>query len=289
VKNLAFLSLDQRGDFVIDDEHAVAPLADLGWNVFTVSWRQVESRWSDFDAVVIRSTWDYWHDVPAFLDTLATIDRVSRLANPLGLVRWNLEKTYLQDLEDRGVAIVPTLWLNGLSPSELPRLEARLGCSDLVIKPTVGANGDDAFRLSAKDDEARVAQIASRFEGRACMVQPFRQRVLEEGEFSLFYFGGHYSHAIRKVPAEGEFRSQEERGARVLAVEPETGLGRSAEGALAALPLKPLYARVDLVRNESGVFEIMECELVEPSLYLRCDPHAPGRFARAIDRWFDNG
>ena len=90
MKNCAFLTLDERGDFVIDDEHAIEPLAEIGWCVSTVSWRQTQIPWSDFDAVIIRSTWDYWNDVPAFLGILAQIDRETRLANPLDLVQWNL-------------------------------------------------------------------------------------------------------------------------------------------------------------------------------------------------------
>lgn len=289
MKRLAFLSLEERGDFVIDDEHAVAPLAELGWAVSTVSWRQTRQPWDDFEAVVVRSTWDYWHDLSAFLATLEKIDRVSRLANPLDLVRWNLDKRYLGDLQDAGVAIVPTTWVEHLDAAELPDFAARQGGGSLVIKPTVGANGDDAYRWSRSDGEEVARTIAGRFNNRACMVQPFRSRVLDEGEFSLFFFDGGFSHAIRKVPARGEFRSQEERGARVEAVEPERRLQASAEMALAALPQSPLYARVDLVRNGCGSFEVMECELVEPSLYLRCDAGAPRRFASAVDRWFGAG
>ena len=95
MKQCAFLTLDVRGDFVIDDEHAVQPLADLGWQVSIVSWRQREIPWSHYDAVIIRSTWDYWNDVDGFLEVLQTIDASTRLANSLQLVRWNLAKTYL--------------------------------------------------------------------------------------------------------------------------------------------------------------------------------------------------
>lgn len=286
MKHCAFLTLDDRGDFVIDDEHAVGPLADLGWSVSTVSWRQDAVPWSGFDAVVIRSTWDYWHDVPGFLDTLDDIDRRTRLANPLEVVRWNLRKTYLRDLEARGVGIVPTLWLDGLSPDELEGHAGRLANDRLVIKPQVGANGDDAFRVSPADDRDRLERVADRFRGRPCMLQPFRENVLEEGEFSLFFFNGTLSHAILKTPAAGEFRSQEERGGIISRVDPEPLLVRRGQQALAAVTPRPLYARADLVRNDAGDFELMELELIEPSLYLRMDVGAPARFARALDDWF---
>jgi glutathione synthase/RimK-type ligase-like ATP-grasp enzyme len=286
MQRCAFLTLDERGDYVIDDEHAVEPLAELGWQVSTISWRQTAEPWSAFDAVVIRSTWDYWDDVPAFLEVLARIDRQTRLANPLDLVRWNLAKTYLRDLRDKGVGIVPTVWLDGLDGQSAAGCAERLQSTQLVVKPVVGANGQDAFRFSRDEDPQRWSGIADCFRGRACMVQTFMPNVLTEGEFSLFFFSGEFSHAILKVPAAGEFRSQEERGAEILAIHPEAALLRAGERALAAVSPAPLYARVDFVRDAAGAFGVMELELIEPSLYLRMDPGAPGRFARAVDRWF---
>lgn len=282
----AFLTLDERGDFVIDDEHAIAPLAALGWEVSTVSWRQTAIPWDRFDAVIIRSTWDYPNDVPAFLDILGRINRQTRLANPLDLVHWNLAKTYLLDLEAKGVGIVPTLWMDDLNDRAAAEFADRLGTDQLVVKPVVGANGQDAFRFSRREDPARWAGIVDRFPGRPCMVQPFMPRVKTEGEFSLFFFSGEFSHATLRTPAANEFRSQEERGAEVHAVAPERRLLARGQQAMAALATLPLYARIDFVRNAAGDFDVMELELIEPSLYLRMDPGAPARFARAIVDWF---
>lgn len=282
----AFLTLDDRGDFVIDDEHAIAPLAALGWEVSTLSWRQVAVPWSRFDAVIIRSTWDYWNDVPAFLETLAQIDRQARLANPLDLVRWNMSKTYLRDLQGKGIRVVPSLWLDGLADGSPASYASRLDSEELVVKPVVGANGQDAFRFSCDEDPERWAEITARFRGRACMVQPFMRNVVSEGEYSLFYLNGALSHAILKVPAAGEFRSQEERGADVRAVPPENGLLQRGREAISVITPAPLYGRIDFVRDAAGDFDVMEFELIEPSLYLRMDPGAPERFARAIDDWY---
>lgn len=286
VRHCAFLTLEERGDFVIDDELAVGPLADLGWKVSTVPWRQSAIPWDAFDAAIIRSTWDYWNDVSTFLERLEEIERQTRLANPLDLVHWNLTKTYLRDLERKGVTTVPTLWLDGLEQASLHKYVERLGTGELVVKPLVGANGVDAFRFSGNEDPSRWARLSACYPGRACMVQPFMHNVLAEGEYSLFFFRGEYSHAILKTPAPGEFRSQEERGAEVRSVIPETELLSSGHQALAAVSPTPLYARIDLVRNAAGDFAVMELELIEPSLYLRMDPEAPRCFARAIDHWF---
>jgi glutathione synthase/RimK-type ligase-like ATP-grasp enzyme len=285
-KHCAFLTLDERGDYVIDDDHAIGPLQELGWDVSTLSWRQTALPWSHFDAVIIRSTWDYWNDAPSFLEVLTRIDRQTRLANSLDLVNWNLSKTYLRDLGNAGVGIVPTLWLDGLDGLSERDCADALGAEDLVVKPVIGANGQDAFRFSRNEESARWHRISKTFLGRACMVQRFMPKVLTEGEYSLFFFGGVFSHAILKVPAAGEFRSQEERGAAILAVEPEAGLLQRGQRALGSVPSVPLYARIDFVRNQAGDFDVMELELIEPSLYLRMHPAAPAHFARAIDSWF---
>jgi len=285
MKKCAFLTLDETGDFVIDDEHAIRPLEALGWQVSTLSWRQTANPWSDFDIAVIRSTWDYWNDVPLFLETLERINRATHLANRLDLVYWNLSKTYMRDLQQMGIGIVPTLFADSLRADFLPHYRDELGIDEIVVKPVVGANGEDAYRVSADTTPDHLAQITARFRKRDCMIQPFMTNILGEGEYSLFFFGGGYSHAIQKKPAEAEFRSQEEHGAEILAAVPEAKLLQRARQAIATITPAPLYARIDFIRDAQDDFLVMELEMIEPSMYLRMDPEAPVRFAAAIDAW----
>jgi glutathione synthase/RimK-type ligase-like ATP-grasp enzyme len=156
----------------------------------------------------------------------------------------------------------------------------------MVIKPVIGANGDKAFRIAPEDSPQRREMISACFGDRRAMVQKFMPMILTEGEFSLFFFNGEFSHAILKTPAEGEFRCQEEHGGDIQPVAPEPQLLIRAQQALEALPETLLYARVDLVRNDENDFLVMELELIEPSMYLRTEPGAPMRFARAIDERF---
>lgn len=286
MKKCAFLTLDERGDYVIDDEHAIAPLEHLGWQVSTLSWRQKEVSWSEFNVVVVRSTWDYWDDIPAFLETLRQIDSVTRLANPLDIIHWNLQKTYMLDLEGKGIGIVPTTWPDSVRTGSFPGFFPELGTDELVIKPVVGANGQDAYRVSAGDDLQRLERVCDRFRKKRGMVQTFMPTILTEGEYSLFYFNGTFSHAIVKIPRGSEFRSQEEHGSEIRPVTPEEKLLVRGKQVLETLSAVPLYARVDFVRDDSRDFVVMELELIEPSMYLRTDPGAPGRFARAIDDRF---
>jgi len=286
MKTCAFLTLKDPADFVIDDKHAYEPMADLGWSVSAVPWCQKETPWSEFDAVIIRSTWDYPPVLQQFLEALETIDAQTRLANPLKLVFWNLSKTYLRDLESAGIGIVPTLWIDDLDEAAIRSAKEFSASGDRVIKPVVGANGVDTYHLSDSITPALVEELVTVFHRRPCMIQPFMHNVIAEGEFSLFYFNGHYSHAILKTPTANEFRSQEERGATIKLVRPPALLRQRGFQALECVSPKPLYARIDFVRDERNDFRVMEMELIEPSLYLRMHPDAPLRFARAIDEWF---
>ena len=123
------------------------------------------------------------------------------------------------------------------------------------------------------------------FRKRDCMIQPFMPNILKEGEYSLFFFAGEYSHAILKRLAEAEFRSQEEHGAEIRTAVPHANLLKRARQAMATLSPSPLYARIDFIRDAPRYLLVMELELIEPSMYLRMDPQVPARFATAIDAW----
>ncbi len=291
MKTCAFLTLDEPGGFFIDDALAHAPLAKLGWQVSDMPWRQTEVPWAEFDAVVIRSPWDYQDDASAFMAVLEAIDRgPARLGNPLDIVRWNLEKTYLRELESKGVPIVPTLWGDAVGPDDFAGYLQALDTDEVVIKPVIGANGDDAYRVARGAEAAHLRHVAGRHDGRAFMVQPFLSSILSEGEYSVFYFNGEYSHAILKTPRAGEFLCQEEHGSSLASIEATGLLRERADQAMAAVNAVAsetlLYARIDLIRDAHDEFLLMEAELIEPGLYLRMEEGISERFAQAVDQWY---
>ncbi|HQX55370.1 MAG TPA: hypothetical protein PLP07_05540 [Pyrinomonadaceae bacterium] len=280
-RKLCFLTMDDIAHYVADDELAIEPLSDRGWEVSTLSWSDRAVNWDEFEIAIIRTTWDYQQRPGEFLQVLDAIDRSSaQLQNPLDIVKWNLDKRYLREMEERGVAIVPTIWDGIYDQRSLYRWMADLGSEELIIKPTVSATAMHTYRLTEYDPE-----LTEVFVGRPFMVQPFVTSIVERGEYSVFYFGGEYSHAILKAPKADDFRVQEEHGGIITAVDPGADLISSAKKAISAIDCKLLYARVDLVQDANGKFILMEIELIEPALYLRMDAGAPARFAAAIDDW----
>jgi hypothetical protein len=281
---VAFLTMQDEGDFVTDYRPAIAPLESLGWQVDCVPWRQPGIAWDRYDAVYIGAPWDYTDDPADFLRVLETIDRSRAvLVNPLALVYWNLDKSYLRDLEGGGAAIVPSRWYESWAADVPAECRRAFAADRLVIKPRVGANARDTFVLEPPLDAALDGKLARLFAGRAFLVQPFIESIRHVGEFSLFYIGGELSHAIQKLPKAGDFRVQEEHGAAILPARADAALCAAGERVLSLVAPSPVYARVDFVRHDDGTCLLMELELVEPSLYLRMDADAPLRFARAFD------
>ena len=271
--------MDSLAGYVADDELAVEPLARLGFAVDTLSWCDTTIDWNVYEAVIIRTPWDYQRSPDEFLKVLEKIeDSSARLANSLNIVRWNLDKRYLIDMEQRGCRIVPTIWDAAYSAGEFDLWLERFGVDELIIKPTISATAEHTYRLMAFDPS-----LGSVFTNRSFMVQPFMPNIVAEGEFSLFFFNGKYSHTINKSPKTDDFRVQEEHGGLITEVEPDEKLRDAAQNALDKIGEPLLYARVDLVRDEQDEFALMELELIEPALYLRMSDRAPERFAAAIE------
>jgi glutathione synthase/RimK-type ligase-like ATP-grasp enzyme len=285
-KRCAFLTMDNTEGWSIDADLAIAPLQARNWQIDWVPWRSPDVDWDRYDAVYIGTPWDYPEDVSRFIGVLERIDRSAAvLVNDLALVRWGIPKTYLRDLEARGAAIVPSLWHEHLSAGQLSSFFEALSVDHLVIKPVVSTNATDTFLLDRDEASAMELRLLGTFSNRAFVVQPFIENIRKEGEYSLFYFGGNYSHAIRKVPKALDFRVQEEHGANIVAAQPDASLVDCADAIMGLVEPLPVYARCDLVRGADGRFLLMELELIEPSMYLRMHADAPERFAAEFDRY----
>jgi len=279
----AFLTMDDLKGYVSDDVLTITHLHNAGWTVEMVSWRK-NYNWSQFDVVVIRTTWDYQNDPDTFLSVLESIDSSgTRLENSLELVRWNMQKTYLHDIASKGTCIAPTLWQEqGVDTKKVESFFDQLDSDEIIIKPIIGASAGHAFRLHQSQSNAKIPVLEKIFERRAYMVQPFMPNIIKEGEFSLIYFEGVLSHTILKTPRMNDFRVQEEHGGDIRPATAEPELLHISQHVIDSLSHIPLYARADFVRTEQNTFALMELELIEPSLYFRMDADSPMRFAHAL-------
>jgi glutathione synthase/RimK-type ligase-like ATP-grasp enzyme len=233
-----------------------APLLEaLGDGAEPAVWSDPAIDWSAYDAVLIRSIWDYFvrHD-----EFLAWLDRLHVPTwNPVEVLRWNSEKGYLRELEDAGVRTIPTAW------------EGEVPWEDAIIKPTI-AGGSLGLRRAEKGEPVAPGHMA----------QPFLPEITA-GELSLVFFDGEFSHAIRKTPAEGDIRVQPEHGGIVTPAEPTDAELATARRVLDAAGRDLLYARVDLV----GDGMLIELEAIEPRFFFAyAPPQAAGKLAQALRR-----
>ncbi|SHF05145.1 hypothetical protein SAMN05443144_10564 [Fodinibius roseus] len=286
MKKCAFLSMDSLDGYECYDHLLFDPLAERGWSAEEVSWRNGQVDWNRFDVVLIRSPWDYQQDPQKFFRVLQEIDRSSAiLENTLELVEWNIDKTYLRDLQQEGIEIVPSLWKDRFDSRDWDSFFSGLSAEEIIIKPTISAGAEDTFRLRKSEGEKYAEQLSGIFSRRPFIVQPFMPSVVSEGEFSLFYFGNTYSHTILKTPKKNDFRVQEEFGGQLQKIEAGEQLLATGRQILELIEPDPLYTRIDLVRTSNHAFALMELELIEPSLYFNMDSASPRRFAAVFDRW----
>lgn len=282
-----YLGMDDLSGYVSDADLSVPAMEALGWTVDRQSWRATDVDWASYDLVYICTPWDYHRHLDEFLSRLEGIEAAGPLIyNPVGIVRWNARKTYLAELEEKGIPIVSSRWFEDFDSAGLITAFDDLQSATLVIKPTVGASAIDTFVLKAPLEDAMLRQLETAYAKRPFFVQPFVASVQTLGEYSVFFFDGEYSHTILKVPAAGDFRTQEEHGSDIQSVEPSTQLLDAATAVLSAMGQTLPYARVDLVLDADGQALLMELELIEPSLYFRTDPESPKRFATAITQRF---
>ncbi len=261
----------------IDEPLLLGALAQADVPARMLAWDDDEASWDDAAVTVIRSTWNYHRRPGPFLAW--ALRRGERLVNPSRIVRWNHHKRYLRDLEAGGLPIVPTLWLDRAQSSPIAELVAERGWRDVVAKPAVSAGSYRTTRLQGPPFDASV--LGELVADGDAMVQPYVASVESYGERSLVYIDGEITHAIRKSP---RFVGDQEVVTQAIAIaDDERAL---ATAAIARVDGKPLYARVDIVRDTSGAVMLGELELIEPSLFLRQSPLALERLVAAIARRF---
>ena len=237
---------------------------------------------SGFDLVSPLIAWGYHRNCALWFELLDRIEATDiTMCNPVSVLRWNSDKSYLAELGTAGVATVPTLVSDALDQTALNRARATFDTQELVVKPPVSGGADGTFRLAT--NEPLPASVM----GKRMMIQPFLPSIATEGEYSLFYFGGVFSHSIIKRPAAGDFRVQDQFGGYEKSVEAPDAAKILAEAALKATAAITrtetlAYARVDMLRDGEGQFRLMELELIEPSLFLHFAPDSGAMFALAF-------
>ena len=285
-KKCALLTIEDLSNFESYDDLLIEPFNQLGWECIFVPWESKSACWDDFDAVIIRSTWDYQQKEKIFFKTLVKISKSkAKLYNPLSVVKWNINKKYLKDLEDRNIAIIPTKFFDTFDYNGIKKCFLSFETNTLIIKPSISANADDTYIIEKPSIDNDRALLSNSFDNKEYLVQPFLDNIKTEGEYSLIFFGNILSHVLLKTPKSGDFRVQEEHGGILKSINsPENSLVDFGLKVIKNLPMPCLYSRIDVVRNKDQ-FLLMEVELIEPSLYFNMNSESAIKFAKVFDKW----
>jgi len=280
-ENLASTAPDRRSDadrFDFQLNILQQGFSPHGLSLDAYRWNDPAIDWSAFGAVLVNCAWDYQDDHEKFLHKL---DEIAELGVPIfnspEMVRWNIRKTYLRELEKLGVPVIPTLWPEAPTAPDIREAMAAFDTSDVILKRQVGAGARSQIRFN-KDNIPDAGRVLDR----PGMIQPFIPSIATEGEYSFLFVDDEFSHALVKRAADGDYRIQQAYGGRSHTIEPAPEDLRQACAVLEAIDETPLYARVDMVRGLDGSLMLMELEMIEPDLYVRDGPHIGERLGRAL-------
>lgn len=266
---------------LIPSEQALLPLL-LNYKIKGIPavWNDQAVDWRSFDALLVRSVWDYHLFPEQFEKWLSTIERLGLpVWNPVNVLRWNAHKFYLKELADKKLPVAQTMFFRQGEEDVTSQLVAK-GWQQVVIKPAISASGYRTLSIDLNDSRS-VQLLAEASQHGDFLVQPFVPEITRDGELSLIFFNKEFSHAALKRPAEGDFRVQAEHGGYEVRFEPDEETIRQAAGVLDGAEVDTLYARVDGFMK-GGTFHLMELELIEPDLFLELDPLARERFAASL-------
>jgi hypothetical protein len=282
MKRIAFATSQKLSELTDDDRLMIEPLLHHDVHVKPLIWDAGDNNDQDYDSIVIRSCWDYHYKPEQFLEWIANIRRRGiPLWNPPRVVAWNLDKTYLRDLQKRGVMVPETIWLEKGAHRDLASILQEQDWQIAVVKPTISATAFNTFGTSRENARRNQRAFDEALSVSGMMVQRFMREVLTDGEWSLLFFDNKYSHAVLKRPKAGDFRVQEDFGGSSVHAVPPPQLIEDATQILSLIDEPLLFARVDGVEID-GRLCLMELELIEPALFLAYAPAAPQRFAEAI-------
>jgi glutathione synthase/RimK-type ligase-like ATP-grasp enzyme len=280
--HISFVTNEAWPSLTPDDQLLADYLRNKGVLVTASIWNDKHIDWSMFDAIILRSTWDYHQKIDEFKVWLKRLEAASRpVLNPVSIVKWNLNKGYLVELHDAEKHVPPFAFCRQNSNESLQQLFETRGFAKAVVKPAVSGGSFNTWvsdASSAIDDEPKFKAMLDTGD---VIVQKFMDEIVDEGELSLMFFNKKYSHTILKRAKQGDFRVQSKFGGTVEKFEPAQEIVQYAESLLTEIKEPLLYARVDGVVS-NGRFYLMELELIEPALFMEYDAKACENFYRAL-------
>jgi len=257
-------------------------LEQRGLSVIRKDWASADFDWNNCEYAIFRTPWDYFDKYELFSKWLKKVQYKTTLINPAETIFWNIDKHYLQDLNKKEVHTIPTVYIEKGDQITLRDLHENQKWDKTILKPAVSATARHTYKLSL-DNLDQHNSIFQKLIGERCMMlQPFQNDIEENGEVSYVLFGGKFTHTVLKRTKPGDFRVQDEFGGTVELYSPNQKEIAFAQSAVNACDPVPVYARVDVIRDNDGKLCLVELELLEPELWFRLNPGSAKTFSNHI-------
>jgi glutathione synthase/RimK-type ligase-like ATP-grasp enzyme len=277
---------------LLEDRLVLEALQKHGLKAVRKSWDDPDFDWSSTKYALFRTTWDYFDRFPEFSKWLEATSKKTKFINSKKLIYWNIDKHYLQDLSIAGVTIPKTYFVEKGTQISLKEAyyhtveELKFKPSTFILKPCVSGAARHTYKIqkeSIEDFEGIFKQLIAE---EAMMLQEFQENIVKEGEISMMVFNGEFTHAVLKIAKPGDFRVQDDFGGTVHQIEPSTAQIDFATSVVHAAPELPIYARVDIFKDNSGNWALAELEIFEPELWFRLNPKAAAILAQSIVKMY---
>ncbi|MEC9208947.1 MAG: hypothetical protein VX762_00810 [Bacteroidota bacterium] len=254
---------------LLEDKLLQTALKNKGLKVCKKDWADSNFDWTTTKYAIFRTTWDYFERFNEFFSWIEETKHKTTFINSSKIINWNIDKHYLKDLAKNGINIAPTLFIEKNNKITLAQLFNQTKWSEAVIKPAISGAARHTYRITPNkctDYENIFQQLIKK----ECMLfQEFMNNITLKGEISLIMIGEKYTHAVKKIAKEGDFRVQDDHGGSVEEYTATKEEILFAENCLKASPFKPMYSRVDIVYDNQNKPSLSELELIEPELWFR--------------------
>lgn len=275
---------EYNSNILLEDQLVIDALKDEGLAVERKSWSDSNFDWNNTKQVLFRSTWDYFDRYTEFSKWLSEVSTKTILLNSQKIINWNIDKHYLSELQEKGVHICETHFIEKGTTTTLSELHKQLNWEKTVLKPCISGAARHTYKLDLNNLKKHEAVFQKLIAREAMMLQPFQKNILTHGEYSFVIINGKYTHAVQKIAKPGDFRVQDDFGGTVHVYDPSTQEITFAENAVNACIEKPMYARVDVIIDNNNKLAISEIELIEPELWFRNNQKAAIALAKEVKK-----
>jgi len=275
-KRVGFVTYLTSSEVTASDTFLVSAIERLGGLVDSAPWDSPQVDWQKYDVLILRSCWNYHTKYFAFLKWLEHIETLGiHVWNPPAILRWNMDKSYLLSLNQKGIQIVPTSIITARRENSIENIFEEMESNKLVLKPAIGASAYEVHKINVEDGEKNLTILSSLLLHSDVLIQPFMEEIYD-GEISLIFIGNTFTHAVMKTPKGNEFRVNHNGTAKLISV--DQSIIEQGQHILNTIEKPILYARIDgLLVNKK--FVLMELELIEPHLFIDLCPETADVFA----------